>query len=119
MSWICPHCGKENFRMPLNSRHIPACMGCGESYITPDELETQCKHELEFAEAELKDARSRMQNASDHISSLKDELASWEINHKDASKEAESAKQDIEQIKSAKVYREAVIHQDKSQEKIV
>lgn len=106
MSWICPHCGTENYKMPLNSRHTPECTGCGEDYITPDELESQIKPQIEAAEANLKTARLIMQEARDHCSSLRDELSGWEQKLKDASNEVENEKAELIKLKTFKIYRE-------------
>jgi septal ring factor EnvC (AmiA/AmiB activator) len=106
MSWICPYCGTENYRMPLNSRHTPECTGCGENFITPEELESQIKPQIEAFEDELKSARHLMQEASDHISSLRDEMSSWEQKRQAALNDLDEAQMELTKLKTFKVFRE-------------
>ena len=106
MSWICPHCGTENYRMPLNSRHTPECTGCGENFITPEELESQIKPQIEAFEDDIKSARHLMQEASDHISSLRYEMSSWEQKRQAALNDMAEAQMELTKLKTVKVFRE-------------
>ena len=92
--------------MPVNSRHTPECPGCGEEYITPDDLEKQIKPQIEDAETFLKSARDEMQDACDHISSLKDELSSWEQKRRHALTDVENEQMELTRLRTLKIFRE-------------
>ena len=106
MTWVCPYCGYENQRDPLNSRDTPKCTGCGEDYITPDELEKQIQPQIKATEEDLKEARHQMQEASDHCSALQDELSNWEQKRKVALNDIENEKMELTRLKTFKIFRE-------------
>lgn len=123
MSWICPHCGTENYQMPLNSRHDLPCKGCGARYISPDDLEAQIKPQLIDAEKFFKMAMDELQDINDHISSLTDELSSWNLKRNDALAELENTKAELDRLRGFVVHREAdrtaKIQADKHQTRIM
>lgn len=123
MSWICPFCGTENYLMPLNSRHDVLCKGCGERYISPDDLEAQIRPQIIEEEKFFKIAMDELQDINDHISSLTDELSSWNLKRKDALAELENTKAELDRLRGFVVHREAdrtaKIQADKYQTRIL
>jgi hypothetical protein len=106
MSWICPFCGYENHIDPLNSRHHPECKGCGEDHISPDTLEAQIRPQIKFNEDSLKEAKAELGEARDHISSLKDELSSWNLKYESAKTDVAGCEKELKKLRDFKIYRE-------------
>lgn len=106
MSWICPWCGTENYRDPVNSRHSVECRSCKEEKISPDELEAQIKPQVDAFSEDLKNARGLMNEARDHIASLNDEISAWQIKYDAAATDVADAKKEIEKLKNLTIYRE-------------
>jgi len=106
VTWICPYCGAENFRMPVNSRVTPECIGCGKDYNTPEGVEIEIAREKSLWESEYKSALHERQNARDHISSLEDELSSWNIKLKDSEKDVSEIGTQLGILENQKIFRE-------------
>lgn len=107
MSWICPWCGTENYREPLNGRDSMMCRACKEDYISPDDLEAQVKAQISDIEEIYKSALNRRQEASDRIASLEDELSSARIKFSDAQSDMNEYGAELKKLQNFKIFREA------------
>ena len=123
MTWICPTCGTENRKDPLNSRDKPLCSGCNDIMRTPEEAQEQIQAQIEDYEELLKNQNGLLTRAREMIESLKSELVDAQEKYNNALKEVEESQIELDKLRNFKIYfrvdKEAKARQDTKQKTIL
>ena len=123
MTWICPYCGYENLRDPLNSRDKPRCCGCTKSMITPEVLQEQIQAQIWDYEEILKNQNELFTRAREMVESTKSELGERQRRYDNAVKEVKESQAELDKLRNFKIYfkvgKEAKARQDKKQKTLL
>ncbi len=106
MTWICPYCGTENHRDPLNSRHWVKCKECGNGKAAPEDLEAERAEELKQLETELRRANWAISPIVDRLSSYRQEVIDLEMELKEQKEEAARVQASIDVLRAKPIFRE-------------
>lgn len=105
MSWICPYCGTENQREPLNSRHVVGCRGCQREMTAPEEVEAERAEQLKELDTALCRARWGLSPIVEQLSSYRQEVIDLEQELKEKKDEIREIQSSIDVLKNAPIYR--------------
>jgi chromosome segregation ATPase len=104
MTWLCPHCGYQNRVDPLNSRHDPLCLGCHETFETPERLLKIKTRNITELKEELKENNEAQIEIHSHIESPETDLAEERGKLNDLRKDYSTAHTDLKKWENTKIY---------------
>lgn len=123
MTWVCPLCGFENLKEPLNSRHKPKCGGCNKDMKLASEVQDEINQQrgdcLEMISLET----NRLNRAKEEIEALKSDLSHAQIAFDNSKKIILDCKKELTRLNTIHIYRdidrETKVNLDVIQKKII
>jgi len=102
--WICPYCGYENLRDPLNARDKPACTGCNSAMSTPEDVQDQIQVQIDDYEVILKNQNICLTRCREMVESQKSELADVQRAYDGAAKEIKESQTELDKLRNFHIY---------------
>lgn len=108
MTWICPTCGYENRKDPLNGRHRHniLCHGCNDVMRSPEEVEAERAERIKNLETDLRRAKWGMLPIIERLSSYRQEVIDAERELAEQKQGVAGIQASIDILKSKPIFRE-------------